>query len=228
MKQKKLFLRFLILPLLFTSCIQDDVIFDTVEETVRITSSVDTLAVGDTYQFEARFTNNIGQTENRTVEWLSSNPSILSINELGEATGQQKGQVEVIASVNMDNIRLISDTTSVTVAEETVESGNNEKSGTIRTTSSYVLEGTFKITQEDEDLRIEIAGDYRASSSLPGLYLYLTNNPNTISNAKEIAAVQVFSGAHSYTVSDTDIEDYTYLLYYCKPFRVKVGDGKIE
>ncbi len=221
-------LSILIPALCLTACIQDDIIFDTVEETVRITARVDTLAVGDTYQFEARFTNNIGEEENRTMEWHSTNSEILSINESGEAMGLKKGQVSVVASVNVDNIKLVSDTVRVTVDEETVENSDNEKGGSIQTTSSYVLEGTFKMSLTGGEVVIEFEEDYKASRSLPGLYLYLTNNPNSTANALEIGKVQVFEGTHTYTISGIGLDDYTHLLYFCKPFRVKVGDGEIE
>jgi uncharacterized protein YjdB len=225
-KQPLFFLGFLLLGL--TSCIQNDVLSDTVEEVVRITGRVDTLAVGDTYQFTARFTNNIGQEEIRLFEWRSTKPETLSINELGEATGHQKGEVSVIASVNVDNVKLVSDTVQVIVDQETVENSDNEKGGSIRTTSSYILEGTFKMGLTGGSLVIEFEEDYKASRSLPGLYVYLTNNPNSVSNAFEIGKVEVFEGAHSYTLEGVGLDDYTYLFYYCKPFRVKVGDGQIE
>ena len=102
------------------------------------------------------------------------------------------------------------------------------RSGVIQTTSSYRLEGDFEIQQTDSDLLINIADNYRASSALPGLYIYLTNNPTTLSGALEISKVTIFSGAHQYTVPNVNINDYDYLLYYCKPFGVKVGDAKIE
>lgn len=228
MSRKKTLFLINLLFLSLTACIQDDVIFDTVEEAVRITNRVDTLAVGDTYQFEARFTNNIGEEENLPIEWLSTDTELLSINELGEASGHQKGRVSVIASVNVDNIKRVSDTVEVIVDEETVTNSDNEKGGSIRTTSSYVLEGTFTMSLTGGKVIIEFAQDYKASRSLPGLYLYLTNNPNSVSNALEIGKVEVFEGIHSYTIEGIGLDDYTYLLYYCKPFRVKVGDGQIE
>nr|HQU58856.1 hypothetical protein [Saprospiraceae bacterium] len=75
---------------------------------------------------------------------------------------------------------------------------------------------------------LEIADNYRASTSLPGLYLYLTNNPATVNNALEVGKVAVFDGAHSYHISGVGINDYDYLLYWCKPFSVKVGDGEMQ
>ena len=41
--------------------------------------------------------------------------------------------------------------------------------------------------------------------------------------------VQVFDGAHEYALpAGIGLLDYDYLLYYCKPFGVKVGDGAID
>ena len=67
-----------------------------------------------------------------------------------------------------------------------------------------------------------------ADDGLPGLYVYLSNNPNSVSGALEIGPVEVFEGAHDYTISGLDITTYAYVLYFCKPFNVKVGHGDIE
>ena len=90
------------------------------------------------------------------------------------------------------------------------------------------MTGHFTLSVNDDKLLIDIQDDYRASTALPGLFVYLTNNPNTTVGALEIGAVQVFSGAHSYELENVDINDYNYLLYFCKPFNVKVGDGEIN
>ncbi len=107
-------------------------------------------------------------------------------------------------------------------------SSNTIRSGVIQTTSSYVMEGDFEIRIEAGQLLIDIADNYWASFALPGLYVYLTNNPNTTANALEIGAVEVFNGVHQYLVNDVGLNDYNYLLYFCKPFNVKVGDGEIQ
>jgi len=105
---------------------------------------------------------------------------------------------------------------------------NANRIGTIRTTSSYKLEGDFTLKEEDGKLIIDIADNYEASDALPGLYIYLTNNPNTNTGAVEIGAVDIFKGAHTYEVTGVNINDFDYLLYFCKPFGVKVGDGEIK
>ncbi len=215
--------------LLLSGCIGDDIVFDTVPEAVRILNPIDSLTVGDTHQFEARFTNNIGETEAQDITWSSSDTNVMAIDENGLATALAEGRATLTAEVAPGGQGPVSDAIEVVVTEEEVIGNpSGERSGAIRTTSSYLLEGSFILRQDGDDIVLEFGGDYRASASLPGLYVYLTNNPSTVNNAFEIGKVQTFSGAHSYRISGVGINDYSYLLYWCKPFSVKVGDGKIE
>ncbi|MCO6478248.1 MAG: hypothetical protein J5I94_16575 [Phaeodactylibacter sp.] len=215
--------------LLLSGCIGDDVVFDTVPEAVRILNPVDSLTLGDTYQFEARFTNNIGEVEQRNAIWTSSDTEVLAIDGAGLATALAEGRATLTVEIVLDGKDPVSDATEVVVSEEDVVGGpSGERSGTIRTTSSYLLEGSFTLRENGGDIVLEFEGDYRASTSLPGLYVYLTNNPATVNNAFEIGRVETFSGAHSYRISGVGLNEYDYLLYWCKPFSVKVGDGEME
>jgi len=127
-----------------------------------------------------------------------------------------------------------SDTTTATTETSTNTTDNGIVTavqffeGQIRTTSSYTLEGNFRYEHNGTQIILSIDDSYRASSSLPGLYLYLTNNPSSPEDGYEVGAVSVFSGAHSYSLpASIGLMDYKYLLYWCKPFRVKVGDAQI-
>lgn len=216
-----------LLSVTFISCIGDDIVFDEVVETIRITNAPDTLALDSEYRFEYIYldkTGNEGQAIN--VKWQSSDPEVIDISQDGNANALQSGRATIEVTALIDGVELL-DQADVVVGQSTVLN-NDSKSGTIKTTSSYVLEGSFTLQQTGNDLTLQIADDYRASSSLPGLVLYLTNNPNTIEGSLEISPVTVFNGAHEYLIENVDIEEYGYLLYFCKPFRVKVGDGKIN
>ncbi len=213
---------------ILSSCIGDDIVFDEVEESVRILNPVESIGVNETYQFTAIFTNNVGMEEPRTILWSSSDPSIVEIDATGFASAKEKGITEISASVEMENNEIVADVISVMVNDTTVIS-NQVRTGELSTTSSYTLEGAFTITENDDNsLTISLSDDYKASESLPGLYIYLGNNPSTISSALEIGAVNVYNGSHSYTVENVGINDYTHLLYWCKPFNVKVGEGVIN
>ncbi|MEM6879693.1 MAG: DM13 domain-containing protein, partial [Bacteroidota bacterium] len=217
---------YLLIALLFSACIGNDIVLDTVEEAVKITKWVDTLGVNDNFPFEARYTDLVGQTVDANVTWSSADPSILTISNEGVAEGLTMGSTMVFAQVQGSEGSLM-DSIPVTVAEETSAPPSEDRAGTIKTTSSYVLEGSFTITVDGPDLVITFADDYKASSSLPGLYLYMTNNVSTNNGALEIGEVKDFDGAHTYRVEGVDISEYDHLLYYCKPFNVKVGDGDI-
>lgn len=119
-----------------------------------------------------------------------------------------------------------------TMMDAEIDEVENELQGIIVTTSDYALTGSYTVEHiEDEGIiRISIQDNYIADDSLPGLYLYVTNDPNSISDAFEVGAVTVFNGAHVYDIPDDQIsiEAFTYLLYWCKPFSVKVGEGSTE
>ena len=220
-----LMLYFLFLTLV--GCIGDDIINDGVDPVVRITNAVDTIALGDSYQFEYTYLNEIGVSENPSnPSWTSSDPEIIDISPTGSATGKKSGFAEIKVAVRSSTGLQIEDQVIINVGETTVAS-SLLRQGSIRSTSSYRLEGDFIIKQVGSAIEITFTEDYVASSSLPGLYIYLTNNPQTINNAREISKVSVFSGSHSYTVEGVGINDYNHILYFCKPFVVKVGDGEI-
>ena len=113
----------------------------------------------------------------------------------------------------------------VNVSGDTTSDG---REGTIATTSSYVLEGSFVLSEIGNDLILTVGDDFKASSSLPGLYVYLGNNNTSIASAREIGKVTQFEGEHSYQISNAGIMEYQYLLFWCKPFNVKVGEGTCD
>jgi hypothetical protein len=223
---KKFFLLFMGILTLFMACIGDDIVNDFVPPAVKIMNPLDTLGKDETWQFEAKFTNNVGVEEDLPLQWSSSDPAVLGISAGGLATGLAKGIAVVKVEATYEGTT-VSDELSVVVDEETVVSPTT-RSGEIKSTSSYLLKGSFVMEKEGNGVKISIADGYMASTALPGLYVYLGNNPNSISAALEIGKVNVFNGAHSYTVEGVGLNDYTHLLYWCKPFNVKVGEGKIE
>ncbi len=218
-----------LLTLLFSSCIGDDIIMDRVDETLRITNQAASIAAGETFQFEARYTNNIGNTEEGRVIWGSSDESILAITTDGLATAISQGNVVVSAEATLEDGSTLREEMNVEVSMITVEVATpTSRSGVIRTTTFYDLEGDFTLDEIDGGVALNIADNYKTTSALPGFYVYLTNNPNSINDAVEIGEVTIFEGAHSYEILGVGLTDYDYVLYFCKPFRVKVGDGKIE
>ncbi len=213
----------------FLSCIGDDIIDDRVDPVLRITNAIDTMEINTNYTFEALFLNHVGKEEVITLEWNTSDPDLMRIDPDGNATALAVGVVRIGVKGIAPSGEAVQDEVPCVIGNSTV---NNlkERKAIVKTTSSYLLEGDA-VLQEMEGgfLKLSLAENYKASTALPGLYVYLTNNPNTTAGAYEIGAVSVFSGAHDYELpSEVKLTDYDYLLYYCKPFNVKVGDGKFE
>lgn len=223
------YLLILSLPFLLISCIGDDLIEDRVAARVMIANPIESLALGDTFLFTSRYFNEVGLEEMQPVQWESNASDILSIDPDGRAIGLTRGEATVYAHAQSPT-GTVSDSLLVSVADETVAAAPTERSGIVQTTTFYLLEGSFTLSEnENGQLVLAFGDDYRADSALPGLYVYLTNNPNTVQGAFTIGEVTIFEGAHSYTLPDSiGLNDFSHVLYFCKPFNVKVGDGEIE
>lgn len=209
------------------SCIGNDIIDDEVEPVIRILNPIQNLEISDQYQFNVQYFNNIGVVEDVDVTWQSSDITIVTVDSQGIATGIAEGVVTIKATVFNNDTIIVEDVNEITVTPTETVVVPTERTGVIMTTSSYTLSGTFTMSEiEDTDnLLLSINSDYQASTNLPGLYLYLTNNPSSINQALSLGPVNVFSGAHSYEIENVGINDYEYLLYWCEPFSVKVGEG---
>jgi len=231
---KKVILIFiLITSAIVSSCIGEDIRQDEISVELRILNPTESIAVSGSYKFNTSFFNSIGEIDNsNTVLWSSSNEAVATIDATGLLSALTAGTTTITAQIE-DGTTIITETAlpiTVTLESTETETPPANKSGTITTTSSYRLEGDFTITEIENtnNILISIADNYTATTSLPGLYIYLSNNPNSINGALELGAVTVFNGAHTYNVSNTNINNYTYILYWCKPFGVKVGEGKIN
>lgn len=221
------FLIFLLGTVLFQGCIEDDFLDDEVDPVLRFTSTVNTIEIDTEFQLAALFTNNVGQEETPPLTWTSLNPDILTVNSTGLVTAINSGIGIIEVSYDTPEGVLLSDQISIEVGEATVIEPT-ERSGTIVTTTFYLLEGEFLLEETEEGLLLQIDESYQADPNLPGLYVYLSNNPNSIADAVEISEVNIFSGAHEFEIPNVGINDYNFLVYFCKPFNVKVGDGTIN
>ncbi len=219
-------LAFIIISLfIFQSCIQDDFVDDMVEPNLRISTPLDTIQLNTDFQFEEMFLNNIGNEVAIEAIWSSSNPAAISITDDGLATANMEGTSTISVTYN-DGTNEYQDAIIVTVGATTIIN-LQVSTGAIATTSSYELTGDFTFEETIEGVKLTFEDNYAASTALPGLYVYLSNNANSVGNAYEIGAVEVFNGAHEYIIPNVDFSDYQYVVYFCKPFNVKVGDGDL-
>lgn len=225
MKQIKLLIFLLSIGLL-SSCIKDDFVEDTIQATLRITTNLESIEIESEHQFNALYLNNVGQETDVEIDWSSSDSDIISISKQGLAKAVGLGSA-IIKAEYLNGNTLVEDITTVEVGQATII-GSQSISGKIGTTSSYALEGDFVFSETSTGVSVSFSDNYKASSALPGLFVYLSNNKNSIANAFEIGEVKSFTGAHDYDVEGVEFNQFNYLVYFCKPFNVKVGDGKLN
>jgi len=198
-----------------------------VSPTLRILNSIIEISANTSYQLEIFYQDENGvESHPETLLWTSSDQTVIDVNEKGTLTAIGSGTATITVSLATSNTLLFAQNfITVTVPElETVTSF----SGNLVTKSGYTLEGGFTLSITETGLQLSLGEDYKASTTLPGLYVYLSNNNNTTSQAYEIGPVKVFTGSHSYDLpSSIGLMDYQYILYWCKPFNVKVGEAKI-
>jgi len=212
--------------LFLVGCIGDDFIFDEVEPEIRITNKIDSIQINKDFQLEFIYLNNIGNEETVEALWSSDDINIATVSEDGLLTGVSTGSTNINVRAEIDN-SVYEDQFEIVVSQDEVVESSTIVTGNIATTTFYKLEGDFSMEEQGDDLVLSFEENYCASSSLPGLYVYLSNNKNSIANALEIGKVTIFNGAHEYTIPNTKIADYAFIIYFCKPFNVKVGDGTI-
>lgn len=198
-------------------------------EEVLFQNEASQIIEGEEIQILYQYYDTSGKQSDTDVTWSSSNEDVVRVSNMGVLSAVASGQATITVVKSSDNQALNSFEVEA-IVDDTPSSA--VRAGTITTTSSYLLEGEFSFTNIEGGIRIDISENYKASTALPQLVVYITNNPNTINPdvSLEVASVTVFEGAHSYDVimDGLDENTYDYILYYCKPFAVKVGDGKIE
>jgi hypothetical protein len=106
------------------------------------------------------------------------------------------------------------------------------KKGAFSKTTSYKAAGYFEMTKTSNGIKIELASNYVADTSLPGFALFLTNNPNSLANALQIDAYDDADGAHytgafTYNIQNVGLNDYKYLVQWCRPFSILTGKAFI-
>ncbi|NRT10630.1 hypothetical protein [Flavobacterium sp. 14A] len=226
----------LIILLTFGSCISEDIVDDEIVEIIRINNSFSNFNVGSTVILDAAFFDNQGIKQTVDFNLSSQNPTVLEIDTTtNEIIAKAKGTSTLLVSTVYGG-KTIENSVVVTVNElgtAPAPTASNIKIGTISKTSSYDAAGDFEITEITGGIRIKFASNYRADRSLPGFAMYLTNNPNLITNALKIdsqgdADGVIYSGAFSIDVMGVGINDFGYLTHWCEPFRIKVGVAEIK
>lgn len=199
---------------------------DQVPTEIRITNPILSLEIEQTHQYQAKYFDFVGrEISEKSLVWESSDPAVASVSHQGLVTAIGEGSAVITVTSEDDLGNVISATDKLEVSDNT----QTEKmiiSGTLQTTSSYLLKGSFRLEKTEASFTLYLEDDYQADRGLPRLVVFLSNNRNSVADAYRVGEVRVFSGAHSYDLpSEFGLMDYRYLLYWCEPFNVDVGEG---
>ena len=210
----------------FTGCIGTDILeIEIVPRRVEITLAVDSLRVGENFQFIADYFDSTGSQMAANITWRSSDESVISVDEQGLAAAHMEGSAIIYAAVNeiQDSIPVVAgDQTSVMVTE---------RSGSFQGLSSYRVEGQFTlrpIMDMGQQLELVFDENFRTSNG-PGLYVYLSNSGTSVSGGLNLGKLESNSGAQRYEVPpEVNLNTYDFAVIYCQPFGVSFGFGEFN
>ena len=214
----------LIMLVFLTGCIGTDVVEEVmVDERVTITSRIETLSVGEMFQFEAAFFDQFGELASADINWESSDESIVSITNQGLATALMRGDVTVFASNGSVRDSLM------IMASDTTILGQTVRMGQFRGVNNYQVSGSFSLEETDTGLQLVLGDDFRTNNG-PGLYVYLSNSELSVSGGFEVDNLIRSSGRQTYTINNPDIElnTFNHVIVYCKPFGLAFGTGRLS
>lgn len=184
-----------------------------------VTPSKTSFQINDKLQLEAQALNISGSTLNdKVITWESSNPAVISVNATGEITALVSGEALITAK-----------TDSVSSATLSLEVQSASKTATFSGSGSYTVTGTATMFyNESDDLILEFSNDFSVSSFGAAIYVYLSNQDNSVAGGAEIQQLTK-QGGQSYNLttinSSLTIDSYDYVIIHCKPFNIPFGQS---
>ncbi len=212
----------IVLVLAFYGCIGTDIVEELeVPADVSISRSVDSIQIGESFTFQADYFNMFNQKEEVSLNWSSSDPTIISVDDSGVARALMTGHAYIRAS-----FQAVIDSIKVGVAAMVTEVPLTERAGVFMGNRDYTVNGGFVLREMGNELELALGADF-SSSNGPGLYVYLSNSRTSVSGGVEVAKLRSNSGAQTYTIPMTEaqLNSYDFVLIYCKPFRIPFGIG---
>lgn len=224
MKLIKSYLVMLLASVSLFGCVGTDIVEEIiVDEQLTITSRILTLAIGESYQFNADFFDAMGERGEATVVWTSSDEQIISITTDGLATAIAAGDVliTVVSGAVRDEIMLTGGTTTTFRP--------SERTGEFMGLRDYTVRGDFTLEENGDNLELTFSANFVASNG-PGLFVYLSNNATGVTGGVEVGQLKANSGSQTYIISRTNaqLDTYGHVVIYCKPFGVGFGTGEFD
>ncbi|OJJ17903.1 hypothetical protein BKI52_29020 [marine bacterium AO1-C] len=186
--------------------------------TIVITApSTTNVGVGSTLQLTASARDVNGNALNVSdFTWTSSSTSIATVDQNGLVTGVADGVVTITASAN----NIDSQAYELTIGS----GGSSQASRTAQFAGSngYRVSGDASLAAAGNGIKLSLGSNF-SSQSGPGLYLYLSNSSSSVSGGVELGKLRKNSGSDEYTVDGVALDQYKFVIVYCKPFGAAFG-----
>ena len=186
---------------------------------IELVAGATSIDEGETTTILARPVNVFGQAvSDVTVTWESADENIATVSPDGEVTGVGSGTTDIIASAEG-----VSSSIEILVGQAAT------RSGTFEGVRGYSAQGIATMEMDQNGvITLTFDSDFRISSG-PGLYVYLSNNRQSISGGIELNRLQSTRGAQTYTIpSGVSLTDFNNVLIFCKPFGIPFGVAELE
>ncbi|MDH5476336.1 MAG: Ig-like domain-containing protein [Cyclobacteriaceae bacterium] len=215
-----------LLILALSSCVGTDFV-DINSENIELINPIQSLAKGENYLFETKYTNILGGEENVKVYWESTDPDIAYIDGNGVVSGIDFGEVTVAYTV-----KNVQGAITFVVAQETIQ--DVQKTATFQGKGKYNAQGTALLYKNIEnELILQLLNDFDTDFAL-GTFVFLSNSTDgQIVKASGLNLGEITSGgAKSFNITSADagvgIDRYQYVVILCQPAGITFGFGKFN
>lgn len=182
---------------------------------IQVSGAKNTLTTGEKLNLTATIFNPFDEPidQDREVFWLSGNPAVAAVADNGEVEAFAVGQTSITASIDS----ISSQPYLIEVIDGSVRTGSFEGA------AGHKASGTAMLSADGAGgVQLMLSDDFEADNG-PGLYLYLSDSPSNVNGGVEIAPLTQLNGPSAYTVPNTSLQDFDYVIIYCKPFKIVVG-----
>ena len=187
---------------------------------IEISADTNQLKINDTLRFKTVVKNLRGDvlTNHPPINWSSSDSTVLSIDGSGLATASNVGAADI--SANIGNVS--SNLFNVLVSQAM----QNNRTGTFSGRNGYRVSGTVTMTvKSNGGLKLDFGTDFKTQNG-PGLYINLSNLDR---GGIQIQKLTTINGSFSVDLpSNISIDDYNYVVIWCKPIGAAFGAAKLN
>lgn len=184
---------------------------------VTIQGGKSSMLVGESLTLTASAYNGFDQiVEAEEIVWESSDASVIEIED---------GVIKALAIGKSNITAHVEGVSSQPLIIEVSEAGLRE--GSFEGAAGHKASGKAILNTANDGVRLELSDDFSADNG-PGLYLYLSNQPNNVDAGVEIAPLTKLAGSSNYEIDGVSLADFNYVIIYCKPFRVVVGRAQLN